>query len=136
MSVFHHVFHGIRDVLRAATLPHADLRRRLGGTISLTVIASAVATLAIYAVEKDQKGSDIHNLWEAFFFTMSRMTTMSAAMANPVTRGGEVIVLLIDLYAITIVSTLAGMFGAYFYHRSDARRQAAAGKDGEGPGQG
>lgn len=124
MTVFTHIHRGLRDLLRAKSHPHADLRRRLGSTITLTVLISAVATFAILAVEHSHPASDIHSLWDAFYFTVSQMTTLSSSMANPVTRAGQIIVLLVDIYAITIVSTLAGMFGAYFYHRTDERRRA------------
>ena len=95
----------------------------------LTFGVAALATVAIWVAEHGHKESDIHSLWEAFFFSISQLTTMSTSMANPVTRTGEVIVLLMDFYAITVVSTLAGMFGAYFYHRTDERRQAEASKN-------
>lgn len=73
--------------------------------------------------EGNHPGSDIHNLWDSFFFTTSQLFTLSSSMANPVTRVGQATCMVLDLYAITVVSTVAGMFGAFFYHRSDERRR-------------
>ena len=126
MTVFQHLRRGLGDLIHASSLPHADLRRRLGSTVTLTLAVAAVATIALLLVERGRPGSDIHSLWDAFYFTASQLTTLSSALANPVTRAGQVIVLLLDIYAITVVSTLAGMFGAFFYHRTEERRQAAA----------
>ena len=39
-------------------------------------------------------------------------------MANPATNAGKVIELFFDIYAITVVATLAGSFGAFFHQRS------------------
>ncbi|MCB1377293.1 MAG: hypothetical protein KDK89_02815 [Alphaproteobacteria bacterium] len=94
--------------------------------VALTFCVSIVMTLAMLAAERHHPDSDIHSLWDAFYFTVSQMTTLSSTMENPVTRVGQVVVLFMDIYAITVVSTLAGMFGAFFYHRTDERRSLAA----------
>lgn len=111
----------IREVAQGDNAPHADLRARLAGAIVITVLVDLLATLLIYAVEKGQKGGDIETLWDAFYFTTAQLVTMSASFANPVTVAGQILCLIIDIYAITIVSTIAGMFGAFFYHRSMQR---------------
>ncbi len=121
MKVPFHIAHGLRDIALAATAPHADLRRRLTSAVALTLAVTLLATAAIYLAERNHPQSDVRNLWDAFFFTSSQMTTLSASMANPVTLTGQVIVLIIDIYAITVVATLAGMFGAFFHHRSQER---------------
>ena len=126
MSIIAHIVQGLRDLLSAASLPHADLRRRLSSMVALTFCVSIVMTLAMLAAERHHPDSDIHSLWDAFYFTVSQMTTLSSTMENPVTRVGQVVVLFMDIYAITVVSTLAGMFGAFFYHRTDERRSLAA----------
>lgn len=108
----------IREVAQGTEAPHADLRHRLTAAIVVTVLVDAIATLLIFWVEKGHAQSDIHSLWDAFYFTTAQLVTVGASFSNPVTMAGQALCLLIDLYAITIVSTIAGMFGAFFYHRS------------------
>lgn len=128
MSIAQYLFRGVRDLIQANSVPHSDLRMRLLTTVALTIGMTIVATIALFLVERHHPTSDIHSLWDAFYFTASQMVTLSTPMRNPVTWIGQIMVLIIDVYAITIVSTLAGMFGAFFYHRSDERRRAAEAK--------
>ncbi|MCC0057419.1 MAG: hypothetical protein H6883_14955, partial [Rhodobiaceae bacterium] len=108
MSIFSHLMTGLRDLAYARSVPHTDLRRRLTTTVVLTVFIDIAATALMLLVEREHPSSDIHTLWDAFYFTTTQMTTLSSPMANPVTGVGQLIVLALDVYAITIVSTLAG----------------------------
>ncbi len=123
MSGIQHVFSGLHNLLHSKSIQHSDLRRRLAATVVITIVVDIIGTLGMYLVERHHPASDIHTLWEAFYFTTSQMTTLSSSMANPVTIIGQSIVLFLDVYAITVVSTLAGMFGAFFYHQSDDKRR-------------
>ncbi|SIT09536.1 Ion channel [Paracoccus saliphilus] len=123
-SIFPRLIGDIRAVIQAASPTHSDLRDRLVAAVSLTVVVDVFATLLLYLFEKDHGSTEIHNLWDAFYFTTSQLVTISTSMANPVTPAGQALCIVIDVYAITVVSTVAGMFGAFFYHRSHERRDA------------
>lgn len=124
-----------RDVARGTSAPHADLRDRLIAAIVITLVVDIVAIGLIYSIEKGQSGGDIESLWDATYFTTAQLLTLSSAFSNPMTTAGQAICLLIDLYAITIVSTIAGMFGAFFYHRSVQRHGLSHPHSAENPGQ-
>jgi hypothetical protein len=47
-------------------------------------------------------------------------------MTNPVTTAGRALDLVLEVYAITVVVTLAGSFGAFFHGRSAERHAAEA----------
>ena len=87
-AIFLRLGRDIRDVLGAAGPPHSDLRDRLLAAISVSVVVDLAATLLLFLVERDHPGTEIHDLWDAFFFTTSQMVTISASMANPVTWTG------------------------------------------------
>lgn len=124
----------IKDLIGASSPPHADLRERLGAVIVLTILVDIGSSFLMLLLEGGLPGSDIHNVWDAFYFTTSQLFTMSSPMHNPVTRVGQAYCILIDLYAITVVSTVAGMFGAFFYHRSDERRRQRESREQSGAG--
>ncbi len=126
MFAFRHLLRWFSDLASAASLPHAELRRRLYGISLLTLAMTLIATGAIYWVERHHPESDIRTFWDAFYFMVSQMTTVSAPMSNPVTFWGQALVLIINIYAITVVASLAGMFGAFFHHRS---RESAASRE-------
>lgn len=122
------IYSDIRDVVRASSMPHSHLRDRLTATLVLTVIVDLIASSLLFHLEGKAQGSDIHEWWDAFYYVSAQLTTLSSSMANPVTFGGEVLCLAIDLYAITVVASVAGMFGGFFAHRTmDLRAQKEGG---------
>ena len=47
-------------------------------------------------------------------------------MANPATNLGKILELIFDLWAITVVASLAGSFGAFFHARSKEMNEEMA----------
>lgn len=124
------IYSDIRDVVRASSMPHSHLRDRLTAALLLTVIVDLIASGLLFHLEGKAQGSDIHKWWDAFYYVSAQLTTLSSSMANPVTFGGEVLCLAIDLYAITVVASVAGMFGGFFAHRTmDLRAQKESSAD-------
>lgn len=104
-------------VARGETPTHTHLRRRLLIIGGATVVAAIVCTLIVYLTERHARGTEIHNLFDAFLFSTSQLLTASS-VAAPKTDFGKVLELFFDIWAITVVATLAGSFGAFFHARS------------------
>ncbi len=120
MSKRHHVNRASREaiaVARGSTATHAHLRRRLATIVTVTVFFAVVCTLVVYLSERHAHGTQIHSLFDAFLFSVSQLLTASS-VASPTTQFGKVLELFFDIYAITVVATLAGSFGAFFHARS------------------
>jgi hypothetical protein len=116
----HHVNHASREVIAVAggkTSTHSHLRRRLLTIFLVTAFFSVLCTLLVYLTERHAHGTEIHNLFDAFLFSTSQLLTASS-VASPATNSGKVLELFFDIYAITVVATLAGSFGAFFHQRS------------------
>ncbi|MFL1453044.1 hypothetical protein ACJO5Y_01220 [Marinobacter sp. GN3S48] len=111
----------MRDLVRAASPTHLHLRNRLATVILITLMVDVIGSAIIFMVEGSAPTTDIHSFWDAFYWTTSQLLTISSTMANPITVPGQVVCLVLDLYAITVVSTLAGMFSAFFYRRGEER---------------
>jgi hypothetical protein len=43
---------------------------------------------------------------------------VSSQLPNPISTGGRIVDVFLQLFAITVVATLAGSFGAFFNRRS------------------
>ena len=115
-----HVNHARREVIavvQGQTATHTHLRRRLLTIFLVTLIVSLIATLVVYLTERHAQGGEIHNLFDAFLFSTSQLLTASS-VANPRTDFGKVLELFFDIWAITVVATVAGSFGAFFHARS------------------
>lgn len=121
------VLRDIYDVLRAASPSHLHLRNRLSKAIALTLVVDIIGSALMYAAERQAPATQLHSFWDAFYWTTSQLVTISSTMPNPVTGIGQLICLVLNIYAITVVSTLAGMFSAFFYHRSRQQETAEHG---------
>jgi H+/Cl- antiporter ClcA len=104
-------------VARAKTPTHTHLRRRLAIIFTATALMAVICTLIVYFTERHARGTEIHDLFDAFIFATSQLLTASS-VASPRTDFGKVLELFFDLWAITVVATLAGSFGAFFHARS------------------
>ena len=121
MSVARHASRELSLLRRGATPAHANLRRRILLVLVATLIVDvAFAGLALLT-EQGGDGTQIHNYWDAWFWTTTQLLTVSSQMPNPVTDAGRIVDVVLQAYAITIVASLAGMFGAFFHHRSAER---------------
>jgi hypothetical protein len=115
-----HVNHASREaiaVVQGKTSTHAHLRRRLLTIFLVTAVFAVIFTVIVYLTERHARGTEIHSLFDAFLFSTSQLLTASS-VASPTTNFGKVIELFFDIYAITVVATLAGSFGAFFHQRS------------------
>jgi hypothetical protein len=104
-------------VARGSSQTHYHLRRRLLIIIGGTAIFAVLCTIVVYLTEHSAKGTEIHTLFDAFLFSASQLLTGSS-VANPSTNFGKILELVFDLWAIFVVASLAGSFGAFFHARS------------------
>jgi hypothetical protein len=112
-----HAGHEVVAVARASSRTHYHLRRRITIIFGATAVFALLSTLVVYLTEHHAKGTEIKTLFDSFLFTTSQLLTGSS-VANPHTDVGKLLELLFDLWAITVVASLAGSFGAFFHARS------------------
>jgi hypothetical protein len=112
-----HAGHEVVMVARGTSKTHYHLRRRLAIIFGATAVFAVICTLVTYFTEHDASGTEIHSLFDAFLFATSQLLTGSS-VANPATDLGKVLELVFDLWAIFVVASLAGSFGAFFHARS------------------
>lgn len=119
-------------VTEGSTSTHAHLRRRLLTIFLATALFAVICTAIVYFTERHARGTEIHSVFDAFLFSTSQLLTASS-VANPKTNAGKVLELFFDIYAITVVATLAGSFGAFFHQRSKEmdRIEHGLGKEAE-----
>ena len=94
--------------------PHNVLRRRLLEALCLVGIVDAVGTFLMWFFEDDASRSEIHNLWDAFFFSTVQLLTVSSQLRNPVTTGGRIVDIVLELTALCVVTAIAGVFASFF----------------------
>jgi hypothetical protein len=77
-------------------------------------MVDVLGTVAMWILEDDARRSQIHTLWDAFFFSTVQLLTVSSQMPNPVTTGGRIVDILLQMTAICLVSGIAGSFASFF----------------------
>jgi hypothetical protein len=118
--------------LRRVRKHHRTLLARLTIALCLTVVADAIGAFAIWGFERHARGTEIHDLGDAFFFTTVQLLTVSSQLKNPLTTGGRVVDVLLELWAIAVVTAVAGSFSSFFHdvdrpRRARAKQRRAAG---------
>ena len=93
----------------------------------LVGFVDVIGTALMWLFEDDARRSEIHNLWDSFFFTTVQLLTVSSQMRNPVTNGGRIVDIFLELTAICLVTGIAGAFASFFLEleRQDTNSAAA-----------
>ena len=97
---------------------HRRLAARLIIALGLTLLVLAVGSVLIWVFESGVKGGDIHGYGDAVFFTTVQLLTISSAIANPLTTGGKIVDVILEIWAIFVVTSVAGSFASFFSRRA------------------
>jgi hypothetical protein len=124
-----HMATEVRMVLRGESHTHRFLRARLTFLVGATLALDAIATVAMYVLEHDHRGSGFDDLGGALFWVSAQLTTVSSQMPNPVTTPGRVLDIILEVWAITVAVTLAASLAAFFRarHVEHMERETAPG---------
>ena len=79
----------------------------------LVGIVAVLGTIFMWLFEDEARGSEIHNLWDALF-SLTQLLTVSSQMPNPVTTGGRIVDIVLQMTAICFVTGIAGVFVSFF----------------------
>jgi len=99
--------------LRGWQVHHRRLVARLLLILIGTVIVDLVGTVLIFVAERHARGTDIHTLGNAFFFTTVQLLTVSSQIRNPFTTIGRAVDIGLELWAVLVVAGSAGAFAAF-----------------------
>ncbi|MFL5864493.1 MAG: hypothetical protein ACJ780_27640 [Solirubrobacteraceae bacterium] len=115
----------VRDVLRAGTPTHGRLRDRLVALAVATVGFDMLCAILAFLFEHHQKQTQINSFGSALFWTSTQLLTVSSSVQNPISFPGRVLDVVMEIYAITIVASLAGALGAFLIKRGEEIDAAA-----------
>jgi hypothetical protein len=107
----------VRDVLRAATPTHRRLRDALVAIATATIGVDLICAIAAFLLERHTHQTEIHTFGSAAFWTTTQLLTVSSQIINPISIGGRILDVFMEVYAITVVATLAGAFGSFLQRR-------------------
>jgi hypothetical protein len=93
---------------------HRRLFSRLLLVVMLTAAVDGIGTVFFYFSERNVKHTDIHNLFDAFFFTTVQLLTVSSQIKNPLTTAGRVADVFLEIWAVLVVAGSAGAIASFF----------------------
>jgi hypothetical protein len=95
-----------------------ERHRRLFSRLLLVLISTAlidvVGTVVVYFLERGTKQTDIHSVFDAFFFTTVQLLTVSSQIKNPLSTGGRVVDIFLEVWAVIVVAGSAGAIASFF----------------------
>lgn len=94
--------------------PHRVLRGRLWEALVVVLIVDSIGTVLMWLFEDNARRSEIHTLWDAFFFSTVQLLTVSSQMTNPVTTPGRIVDIALEVVALFLVTGIAGAFASFF----------------------
>jgi voltage-gated potassium channel len=93
---------------------HRRLLARLLIAFFLSVVVDLAGAAAMWSFERGLKGSQIHGFGDAVFFATVQILTVSSSVKNPVTHAGQVVDVVLEFWAIFVVTAIAGSFASFF----------------------
>ena len=93
---------------------HRRLAARLIIAFVLSLVVLAAGSVLIWIFESGKQGGQIHGFGDAVFFTTVQLLTISSSITNPVTAAGKVVDVALEMWAIFVVTAIAGSFASFF----------------------
>jgi hypothetical protein len=107
----------LHKVGRGHTHEHAKLRDRLAMAFLATLCVDALGTALMYSLEDGAQGSHITSVFTAFFWVTTQLLTVSSQMANPVTTGGRIVDIFLELWALGVVTAVVGSVASFLHKK-------------------
>jgi len=93
---------------------HRALVARITIALVATLIVDVIAAVLVLHFERGLEGGDIHGYWDAFFFSTVQLLTVSSQIRNPFSVGGRLVDIFLEIWALFVVTAIAGSFAAFF----------------------
>ena len=116
----------VRDVVRARTPTHARLRDSLVGIAFATVGVDLICAVLALVFEHHAHQTQITSFGSALFWTSTQLLTVSSSIQNPISTSARILDVAMEVYAITVIASLAGAMGAFLVKRGHELEQVTA----------
>jgi hypothetical protein len=115
--------------MREAAMGHGTYLRWLAMvTIVIDVAAGGIAMAAEHG-----HAHAFDTYWEALFWTTTQLLTVSSQLPNPTSTAAHILDVVLELLSITIVTSIAGSWAAFFHRHRGYGPAAPSAENGPGP---
>jgi hypothetical protein len=93
---------------------HRRLLARLLIALTLTLVVDLLGAVGVWLSERGAKGTDVHTYGQALFFSTTQVLTVSSSLKNPLTVTGRTLDVLLEVWAVFVITAVAGSFASFF----------------------
>jgi hypothetical protein len=111
------------DVAQAATPTHRRLRDHLTAVFVATLGVDLICALVAFLADRHAQQTEIKSFGSALFWTSTQLLTVSSSIKNPVSTGARILDVFMEIWAITVIATLAGAMGSFLQRRGEELAQ-------------
>jgi hypothetical protein len=101
----------------------------------LALVAIAVDLVAGWLAFIFERGhpNEFHTYWAALFWTTTQLLTVSSQLQNPDSTAAHILDVVMQVLAISLITSIAGSWAAFFHHRRHPRPAAPSAENGPSP---
>lgn len=119
-SAIRHAASEVARVARGDTERHDRFRRHVTTIVVATVVVDIACALLAYLFEHDAKQTQITSLGHALFWTTTQLLTVSSSYQNPLTTGGDILDVFMEIWAMIVVASLTASLGTFLVNKRRA----------------
>jgi len=93
---------------------HRRLVSRIMIAFCLSAVVDLVGGLLMWLFERGAQETEIHDFGDALFFSTVQILTVSSSLKNPITGGGRIVDIVLEIWAVFVITALAGSFASFF----------------------
>lgn len=93
---------------------HRRLLARITIALTATLVVDLVGAALVWHFEDGITGGEIDGFGDALFFATVQLLTVSSQIKNPLTVGGRFVDVFLEIWALFVVTAIAGSFAAFF----------------------
>ncbi len=82
-----------------------------------TVGVDLFCAITAFLLERHSQQTEVKTLGSAAFWTTTQLLTVSSQIKNPISAGGRILDIFMEIWAITVIATLAGAIGTFLQKR-------------------
>jgi hypothetical protein len=104
---------------RGTTTTHRRLRERLTVIAVATVGVDLICAVLVLFLERNAHETQIKTFGSALFWTSTQLLTVSSNLGNPISTGGRILDIFMELWAITVIAALTGALASFLNKRAE-----------------
>jgi len=114
----------LRMIVQGESHSHRILRNRIAILVAMTFVIDLAGTTLAWLLERHDPHTGFTTWAGALFWTTTQLTTVASQLPNPVTPGGKVLDVGLQVWGISFTVTLAASVFTFFLRRHHERMQS------------